>query len=369
MSQVEMHEGRSRKFNPSLVELIDRIIGSFRLRLTMKMPDTLRHLRIAITLVLSVLVLGTVGYMLIEKLPLGAAVYTTIMMMSTVGYVVHPLSEAGWWLTIGVVVLGVGALLYTFGTVMEFTIEGHFSETVKRRLMEDKIARLHNHYIVCGFGRVGSQIAEELATVHMPFVVIDEKEENIRTCLQQGHLVLQGDATGDAVLREAGIERAKCALAATDNDAHNISITLSARHLNENVFIVARANREETKVKLELAGANRVLSPYTTAGHRMARLAIQPGVGEFFEPLTNAGGVEIGIEEVVVSPTSRLVGKTLVEAQNTLRSGTVIAALKKPSGLMPSSGLNARIEGGDTVIVVGAPEQLAAFQRKNEGGS
>jgi voltage-gated potassium channel len=187
--------------------------------------------------------------------------------------------------------------------------------------------------------------------------------------LQQGYLVLQGDATGDAVLREAGIERAKCVLAATDNDAHNISITLSARHLNGDLFIVARANHEETKAKLELAGANRVLSPYTTAGHRMAKLAIQPRVEEFFETLTKAGGVEMGVGEVVVSPTSQLVGKTLVEAQNTLGSGAVIAALRKPSGLMPSSRSNACIEGGDTIIVVGAPEQLVAFQRKNVGSN
>jgi voltage-gated potassium channel len=332
----------------------------------MKMPDSLRHLRIAIPLVLSVFVLGTVGYMLIEKLSLSAAVYMTIMMMSTVGYVVHPLSEAGWLLTMGVIVLGVGALLYTFGAVMEFMIEGHFSEAIKRRLMENKIARLRNHSIVCGFGRVGSQIVGEFTAAHIPFVVIDEKEENIRTCLQQGYPVLRGDATGDAVLREAGIKRAKCVLVATDNDAHNISITLSARYLNGNLFIVARANHEETKAKLELAGANRVLSPYTIAGHRMARLAIQPGVVEFFETLTKADGVEMGIEEVIVSPTSQLVGKTLAEAQNTLRSGVTIVALKRPSGLMPSSGLNARIEGGDTVIVVGTPEQLAAFQEKND---
>src|SRR5579864_4422258 len=145
----------------------------------MKTPESLRHLRIAIILVLSVLVLGTAGYMLIEGLSFVDALYTTIDMMATVGNVVHPLSEAGRLFTMLVIVLGVGSLLYTFGVGMEFVIEGHFSEAIRRRFMENKIAALRNHYIVCGFGRVGSQIVEEFAAARMSFVVIDEKESNV----------------------------------------------------------------------------------------------------------------------------------------------------------------------------------------------
>ena len=152
---------------------------------------------------------------------------------------------------------------------------------------------------------------------------------------------------------------------ATDDDAHNISITLSARYLNSRLFIVARANHDETEAKLKLAGADRVLSPYAIAGRRMANLAIQPGVVEFFDTLTKAGGVEFAVEEVAVSPVSLLVGKTLLEAQNILSGGAMIVAVKKPGGLVPGSRLKARIEAGDTVIVVGTPEQLAAVQQKN----
>lgn len=331
----------------------------------MKTPESIRHLRIAIILVLSVLMLGTAGYMLIEGLSFVDALYTTIDMMATVGNVVRPLSKPGRLFTMVVIVLGVGSLLYTLGAGMEFMIEGHFSEAIRRRFMENKIAALRNHYIVCGFGRVGSQIVEGLAAARMSFVVIDEKESNVRACVEHGYLALQGDATSDDMLREAGIERAKCVLAATDDDAHNISITLSARHLNSKLFIVARANHDETEAKLKLAGADRVLSPYTIAGRRMANLAIQPGVVEFFDTLTKVGGVELAVEEVVVSTASPLVGKMLVEAQNTLSYGAMIVALKRPSGLMPGSRLEVRIEAGDTVIVVGAPEQLAAFQQKN----
>jgi voltage-gated potassium channel len=246
----------------------------------MKTPVSLRHLRIAIILVLSVVVLGTAGYMLIERLSFVDALYTTIDMMATVGATVHPLSLAGRLFTIAVIVLGVGSLLYTFGAGMEFVIEGHFSEAVRRRFMENKIERLRNHYIVCGFGRVGSQIAEELVTARKPFVVIDELESSVRKCIELGYLALLGDATSDEMLREAGVEHAKSLLVATEDDSHNISITLSARHLNNKLFIIARSNHNETEAKLKLAGADRVLSPYTIAGHRMATLALQPGVME-----------------------------------------------------------------------------------------
>lgn len=331
----------------------------------MKAPESIRHLKIALALVLGVVVMGTVGYMLIERLSFVDALYTTIDMMATVGSVVHPFSQAGRLFTIGVIVLGVGALLYTFGAGMEFMIEGHFSEAIRRRFMEKKIDALRNHSIVCGFGRVGSQIVEELVAARIRFVVLDERESNVRACLERNYIALQGDATSDDVLREAGIERAKCVLVATDDDAHNISITLSARHLNSHLFIVARANHDETEAKLRLAGADRVLSPYALAGHRMANLAIRPGVVEFFDTITKAGGVELAVEEVVVSPLSPLAGKTVLEAQNILSDGAMIVALKKPDGLVPGSRLQARIEAGEAIIVTGTPGQLAVVQQIN----
>src|SRR5437763_1208049 len=331
----------------------------------MKTPESIRHLRIAIILVFSVLILGTAGYMLIEQLAFPDALYTTIDMMATVGNVVHPLSVPGRMFTIAVIVLGVGSLLYTFGVGMEFMIEGHFSQAIRRRLMENKIAALRNHYIICGYGRVGLQIVEEFTATRLPFVVIDEKESNVGNCIERGYLAQQGDATSDDVLREAGIQHAKCLLVATDNDANNISITLTARHLSSKLFIVARANHNETEAKLKLAGADRVLSPYTIGGHRMANLALQPGVMEFFDTITKAGDVELAVQEVVVPANSPLVGKTLEEAQNTLSYRTMLVALKRPSGVMPGSRLEARIEVGDSIIVVGAIEQLATFKQKN----
>src|SRR5205085_8742873 len=241
----------------------------------MKAPASIRHLKIALFLVLSVLVLGTIGYMLIEQLSFVDALYTTVDMMATVGSAAHPLSVGGKLFTIGVIILGVGSLLYTFGAGMEYMIEGHLSSAIRRRFMDNKIARLRNHYVICGFGRVGSQIAEDFSIAHAPFVVIDETETTVQRCIDHGYLALQGDATSDEVLREAGIEHAKCLLAATESDANNLYITLSARHLSTSLFIVARANHAETEAKLKMAGANHILSPYTIGGHQMANLALQ----------------------------------------------------------------------------------------------
>ena len=249
----------------------------------MNQQASIRHLRIAISLVLGVLALGIVGYMLIEQFSFIDALFTTVDMMSTEGLPAHPLSDYGRLFTILIIVLGVGSLFYTFGVIMEFMIEGHFSQAIGRRIMDRKISTLRNHCIICGFGRVGSQIAGEFAAARKPFVVIDENEATVQRCIQKGYLTLQGNAASDEMLREASIQYAQAILAATDQDANNIYISLSARNLNPKVLIVARANHDETVVKLKQAGADRVLSPYAIGGHRMANLALQPNVVDFFD--------------------------------------------------------------------------------------
>ena len=326
---------------------------------------SLRHLRIAILLVLGVITLGIVGYMLIEQFSFVDALYTTIDMMSTVGNTAHPLSTSGRLFTIAVIILGVGSLFYTFGAAMEFMIEGHFSREIGRRIMDRKIATLRNHFVICGFGRVGSKIVEEFVSARKQFVVIDENEATVQHCMQKGYLVIQGDAASDDVLREAGIEFAQGLLVATDQDANNIYITLSARNLNRSLFIVARANHDESALKLKLAGADRVLSPYTIGGHRMANLALQPAVVDFFDTLINAEHPDLAVQEVLLAANSPLIGKTIVDAQKMMTEGTMILALKKPGGLVTASRLVSRIDAGDAVIIVGTPEQLSTFASKN----
>src|SRR5438477_4656118 len=331
----------------------------------MNQQTSIRHLQIAISLVLGVLALGIVGYMLIEHFSFVDSLFTTVDMMSTVGITAHALSDYGRLFTIIIIILGVGSLFYTFGVIMEFMIEGHLSQAIGRRIMDRKISTLRNHCIICGFGRVGSRIASEFAAAHKPFVVIDENEVTVQRCIQKGYLALQGNAASDDILREAGIQYAQALLAATDQDANNIYITLSARNLNPNLHIVSRANHDETIVKLKRAGADRVLSPYAIGGHRMANLALQPNVVDFFDTLINAENPDIAVQEVILPAHSPLIGKTIVDAQNMLTDGTMILAIKKPGGLVMGSRLETRIESGDAALIVGTHEQLAAFTRKN----
>jgi len=328
----------------------------------MKTPASLRNLRIAALLVLGVFILGTIGYIYIEHLSFLDALYTTINIMATVGSVVHPLTAWGRIFTIFIILFGVGSLLYTLGSGMEFMIEGHFSRVVRGHLMDNRIARLRGHAIICGFGRVGSQIAGDCAAAQEAFVVIDEKAANIQQCIQSGYLAVQGDATRDDVLREAGVQRAQCVLVATDSDAYNLSITLSARYLNTNLFIVARANHSETKAKLKRAGADRVLPLYALGGHHMANLAIQPGVVEFFDVVTNAGNMELAVREISLGQVSPLIGRTVAEVQNAVEDGIIIVALKKRNGLLVAPKRKILIEADDALLVIGMPEQLAGFR-------
>jgi voltage-gated potassium channel len=329
----------------------------------MNQQTSLRHLRIAIILVLSVIALGIAGYMLIERLSFADALYTTIDIMSTIGNITRPLSANGRLFTIAITILGVGSLFYTLGATTEFMIEGHLSKAIGRRIMDRKIAALRKHYVICGYGRVGSQIAEEIAAARKPFVVIDENEANIQHCMQKGYLALQGNASRDSILRAAGIQYAQVLFVATDQDAINLYITLSARNLNPGLFIIARANEDETVAKLKLAGADRVLSPYAIGGHRMANLALQPTVVDFFDSLINAEHPGIAVQEVPLPVNSPLIGKTLVDAQKMMGEGTMILALKKPGGLVIGNRPEIHIDEGDAVILVGAPEQLAIIAR------
>ncbi len=331
----------------------------------MKQPASMRHLKIAILLVFGVLMLGIAGFMLIEHFSFIDALFTTIAIMSTEGLTAHPLSDNGSLFTILIIILGVGSLFYTFGVIMEFIIEGHFSQAIGRHIMDRKISTLRNHSIICGYGRVGSQIAREFAAAHKLFVVIDENEATVERCIQKGYLAIQGNAASDETLREAGIQYAQALLAATDQDANNIYISLSARNLNPKILIVARANHDETVVKLKHAGANRVLSPYAIGGHRMANLALQPNVVDFFDTLLNAENSELAIQEIILAAQSKLIGKTIADAQNALTDGTMILAIKKPSGLVMGSRLQTCIESGDAAMIVGTPEQIATFSRQN----
>jgi voltage-gated potassium channel len=270
-----------------------------------------RHLRLGLIAVGIVLVVGTLGLALVEHLSPWDALYDTLGLMTTSGVFGSPRSGAGRALAVLILVTGVGALFYTFGALAEYFIEGHFGRTIGRHRMDGKIEQLRDHAIICGYGRVGRRITLDFASVGQPFVVVDPLEDNVQALRAAGYLYVQADATTDEALLRAEVQRARSLLAATDIDAENIAITLSARALAPDLWIVARSNHEETEHKLIRAGANRVVSPYARAGHRMAVLARRPALSDFVDAALQEGEPELALEELQVGEGSPLVGMRL----------------------------------------------------------
>ena len=236
----------------------------------MSSNDWRRRLGQLAFLVAALVLIGTVGYRVLEGYTWLEALYMTLITLSTVGYgEVRPLSEQGRVFTIGLIVLGVGTGAYLFSALTEYIISGELQGTLERRRRMKAVDRLNQHYIVCGCGRVGEQVAAELARMRLPFVVVTRNPEALARCKQHGFLYIEGDPAEDAVLLQAGIQRARGLVAVLDSDADNLFVVLSARSLNPNLSIVAQAVAEDTEKKLYKAGADRVVSPYTMAGHRM----------------------------------------------------------------------------------------------------
>ena len=226
-----------------------------------------------------ILVVGTLGYVILERWSWVDAAFMTVITISTVGYgEVHPLDLQGKVFTSVLILGGVGTMLYAFGVFAETLSEGHFLEFRRVRRLEHDVSRLRNHFIVCGYGRIGTQIVGELESAGHPYVVIDSNAEAIGRLRAENRLHIEADAASEDVLREAGITQARALISAVDSDERSVSITLIARALNAKLWIVARAGQPASIRRLELAGANQAVSPYLMAGHRMAEMALDPSV-------------------------------------------------------------------------------------------
>ncbi len=313
---------------------------------------------------ITIVTVGVLGYVFIEGWPVFDALYMTITTLTTVGFgEIHPLSPLGRGFTIFLIVVGVGGVLYVLTTVMQYVVEGHFGGAVWRRRMKRQIEQLKDHYILCGYGRVGKHIATEFQREGVPFVVIDINQDSLRRCGEEGCLFVPGDATTDEVLRSAGIERARGLVAAIDNDAHNVYVTLSARGLRPDLFIVARANKEGSEAKLQRAGADRVISPYNIGGHRMAMSALRPVVIDFIDTVMYRGNLELLLESLEIKEDSPFIGMTMAEARAREANAAAVLAVQKKSGKMVvSTEADACIEVGDHIIVIGTPTQLKELE-------
>jgi voltage-gated potassium channel len=311
--------------------------------------------------------IGVVGYALIEGWGFIDSLYMTIITITTVGFAeVHPLSAAGQIFSIFLIVGGVGGAVYAMTGVIGYIVEGYFTTTLGRRRMKRKISRLKNHFILCGYGRVGQEIAQVFSEEGIPFVIIDNDEETVAKAVEDGYLCLNADATSDETLNEAGIKRARGLVATVGSDATNTYIALSARGLRPDLFIEARSSSIEAEDKLNRAGADRVISPHAIGARRMAMLALRPAVVDFIDTVTYGRGRELQLENVDVVSGSRLVGKTMEEARSQV--GITILAMRKGSGKLIANPPGEEIvEDGDRLIVIGTKKRLAVLESVFEG--
>jgi len=326
--------------------------------------DVGRRLSLAISLLIIIFLMGILGYVFIEGWTFLDALYMTVITISTVGFrEVAPLSQEGKLFTLGLIVLGVGAVLFTLGTAIEFLVEGHFTGLIEERKMKKRIGALRDHYVLCGYGRVGREVAKEFLRVGVPFLVVENNPETILRCREDKVPYIEGDASADHVLKEAGIEGAKGLVAAVDTDADNVFVALTARVLNPKIFIVARANFEESEEKLRKAGADRVISPTVIGGKRMASLLLKPLVCDYLDVVAHGESIEYRLEEVHIKKQSPIVNTTIGKAGIREKTGALILAIKKAKrGFDTNPPASTTLEEGDKLVVMGTREQLDALQ-------
>lgn len=314
--------------------------------------------------------LATVGYMIIEGWTLIDSLYMAAITMTTVGFgEVQPLSSNGRLFTIVIIMTGVGVVAYGFSTLLEYVLTANLAETFRRRRMSREIEKLHDHVIVCGYGRVGQSAVEGLQNSNRDIVIVDkEPEKSISSEQEWVSFFIEGDASNDDVLIQAGIHRAWGIIICTGEDSLNLFIVLSARSLNPDLYIVTRSINAENERKMRRAGANRVVSPYQIGGKHMANIVIRPHVTDFFDVVTLDGGIELWVEELVIDQDSSLVGQSVGSADVRKRTGVTLVALIRHAGgaaFMPDA--DTCMEVGDQLIVLGTREQLAALARLING--
>jgi voltage-gated potassium channel len=317
----------------------------------------LQRLALLCALITGLLVLGTVGFVLAEDVSVWHGFTWTLDTIATVGSIPNPGTTAGQVIKVALIVLGVGTLFYALVTVTEFFVAGHLGELLQERRTLRMIDSLSGHYVICGFGRVGRQVARDLREAGQDFVVIDNNPHNRERAEALDAPFIEGETSDDEVLRSAGIERAQAVLACVDSDAENIFVTLTARELRPDAMIVARASIEDSEKKLRRAGADRVISPYKTSGTEMARMVLHPQV-----PVAVDVSPEYRIEEIEVSADCVGAGLALED----VRGAAIVVALRRAGGdgteLQPAP--ETRVKAGDVVVAVGSDSAMDELESR-----
>jgi voltage-gated potassium channel len=290
----------------------------------------------------------------------------TLTTMTTVGYAeLHPLSRAGRVFNSFLIFFGVTTIFVAIGAMTQTIVELELGDVFGKRRNRRMIQKLKDHYIICGFGRVGRGAADELRRAGVPLVVVDVRPERAELAMLDGMLALAADSTRDETLRQAGVERARGLVAALATDADNLFVLLSAKDLNPKIYVATRAAEEGAEEKMRRAGADAVFAPYAITGHRLAQSLLRPHVVQFLDFTTMASGVgmDIGIEQVRVAETSEVVSKTIREMQIRRDVGVIVMAVRKRDGhMLFNPPADTAVEGGDFLIVMGRPEDLRTLE-------
>jgi voltage-gated potassium channel len=316
-------------------------------------------------LLISSLGFGTIGFMVVEGYPAFDAFYMTLITVATVGYMeIHPLSHAGRVFNSFLILFGVSAVFFGVGALTQTIIELELQDTFGKRRRKRVIDGLKDHYIICGFGRVGRHAAFELQRTGVPFVIIDRSEPRAEMARQAGMHVLVADSTRDESLRQAGILRARGLVSALATDADNVFVILSAKTLNPKLTVVTRASEEEAEQKLRLAGADTVFAPFSMAGHRLAQALVRPHVSTFLDFATTAMGLDVAIEQVEVARSSEVIAKSLRDLHLSRDYGVIVMAIKKAGGeMLFNPPAESTIAAGDYLIAMGAIENLQKLEK------
>ena len=319
-----------------------------------------------IALLLLLVAVGTVGYMIIEGWKPLDALYMTVITLTTIGFgETRPLSPTGRVFTILFIIVGVVVASYAVSAFIELFTSDKFMVDLRNRRRRRILQQLNDHCIICGFGRMGESLANELGSRHSTVVAIDTNPEAIVRCRELGIPALEGNAADDRILREAGIERASSLVAATKSDAENVFIILTAKSINEDIKVISRCNSNASIPKLEKAGANTVISPYSIAGKRIAHMLTHPNVTNFLDGVLDFGDHKMRLEEFVISPESSLAGLTLREAKLKV---AVLAVDQRDETVFAHPTADTKLMPGAAIIVMGLDRELEQLGQLAQGG-
>ena len=331
----------------------------------MRDPSYWRRFAYAVLAFVSVLAVGTIVFQALLGEGWVASFYRAVVSTTLTGLASAPEGNSGKLFTVLLLFAGVAVFFYIAGVVVDVITRGVFGDVFGERRMRREIEELRDHVIICGFGRVGRSVAAEFDAARAAFVVVDHNPASVAAARALGALVIQGDGTQDEDLTRAGIEHAKALVASADSDESNVFITLSARAMRPDLVIVARASLDAAARKLALAGANRVVQPYTTAGLQMANVVLKPQVAAFLDIATTAGGVmpELRFEEIVVTPDCDPCGRSIKDLRIREATGAMVVAIRKHDGTLDvTPSPDAVFEAGDVLIGVGTSEEMAGLE-------